>query len=300
MEDLTKNIIEYHYYELPEYYSEQMEDSIFPDVFSIEENESAQRIQIVFSEFNTGTAFSDFIGKMALETESSVAEKDEAARKKFRRKYKGLFNNKLHNAQGEKVIFFSPMHYSIDERKKITVRYEAGEKRLGSFIERIKTSADAAKIPYEILSPEKLTQNDARLLNNITTIKNWFEEQAEHDDSVSLLTSDYGAIRALSDSLGARYICLVGNLYLIQKKTNLPAAIALSVMVPVVTWPFTLNYLLFKNAHSLYFMVTLDLKTGTVLTSDFRHIRAKSQQDISQAILYDFMLNIKYHQLEKK
>lgn len=221
------------------------------------------------------------------------------ARKKIKRQYSGMFSNKLAKAEGEKIVFLNPIFYAIDERKKIPIKYEASEKTREIFIDRITQSAEAAKVPYELISESHLTVNDVNLLNRMAILKEWIDEKLDHSP-VDVIPSDQDRIDSLSNSLKSRYLCLAGNISATLNKEHIGQAILFSIMIPVYSWPFTVAYMLSKNIETYYFMLVLDLHTGQTVAGEFNYLKSRNHEDISLATFYDFMLKTKLYQLEAK
>lgn len=257
-----------------------------------EDNKKGPKMDIrhAFAEFMHDSAFK----KMFLaQVKKAEAEKDNEEPKKKKR-IRGL-NKK----QGEKIVVLSPFHYSIDERKTVALKLDANEKEMSAFITHITESAQAAKVPVELLAEKELKTTDADKLNKLSLLKDWLGEKMEHG-KLDIPPTDYEQIMALRKEIDARYICLLGHIHLIEEKDNMGLAAIATVFLPIYSWPFTIPYMIKKQQVSMTFMIVLDLETGKTVKTDFSAIKAKNTEDITLSALYDFMLKIKKHQLENK
>jgi hypothetical protein len=223
-------------------------------------------------------------------------KKAQQKRKLLKKKYSGVFNNKIARAKGEKVVFLNPIYYFIDEREDSPIDFEISEEDRSVFIDRVLESAKAANVPYELLSENTLNIKSVDVLNRITLIKEWTDELLSHTD-IDIIPSDQGRINTFSNQIDSRYLCLTGNIYTIQQKKFVSTALLFSLVI--YAWPITLPYLLQKDTKTNYFFLVLDLKSGDLITADFNTIHSKNREDISLATFYDFMLKTKLYQLEK-
>lgn len=222
-----------------------------------------------------------------------TAAKEKLAEKEFA----GLFNAKLKKKKGEKVIFFNPLYYSIDEREDVALKYVASERNREKIFTRIKTSAKAAKLPFEFLADNSFEQTDAEKINSITLINNWINEHFLHKD-MDILPVDYEKINGLSNNLNSRYLCLPINMYTIYKKDDIASYVALSIVVPFYSWPLTFPYLFTKDIKTDFYLLAFDLKDRRLVYSGSRHLTSKNKEDISLTTFYDFFLNLKTYQID--
>lgn len=214
--------------------------------------------------------------------------------KLVRKKYTGIFNNKLNKQKGEKIIFLNPEHYSADFRKKTPLLYVASEKSRDVFVKRLSESAEGAKIPFEMLSDNLLDTTGVGALNTIISLREWYDEVRLHE-GIQITPSDQYKINQLSERLQSRYLCFAGNVYATLKKDN-TMAIVYSIIVPFYSWPFTIPYLLSKEVETAYYMFAIDLKTGKKMASSYSSVKMKNRQDISLSIFYDFLQEVKIEQ----
>lgn len=206
--------------------------------------------------------------------------------------YSGFFNGKLKRKKGEKVILFNPIYYSLDERRRIAIKYIASEKTRAVFMSRLKTSAKAAKIPIKILSDNQFEENDASKINTIALVNDWLNEYFIHKD-IDILPVEQERVANLSSSINSKYLCFTANTYAIKKKKDVSSYVALSIVFPVYSWPFTLPYLINKKFESRFFMVALNMKDRTVIMANSSKVKAKNKEDISLSTFYRFFSNLK-------
>lgn len=226
---------------------------------------------------------------------NAEAHDKKAVGEEVRLKYTGLFNNKLNKSTGEKVILLNPLYYSLDLRKKNPLKYVASESARNTFINRLKISADAANLPYELLSENEISITDAELLNRISLLKEWMSEQFSHGEA-TILPTDYELIKNLSESLGTRYLCLFGNTFSVLKKDRIEEMIFYSIIIPFYSWVITVPYFLIKKIETMHYFIALDLEKGKIVTAGLSTVKSGNNEDISLATLYNFMLKIKLYQ----
>ena len=216
-------------------------------------------------------------------------------KKKIKRQYSGRYNSSLKNTTGEKVLFLNPEFYVTDFRKKQAWRPEQSEKRLPTFINQVKESAQAADLPFEMLSETDLSVDGAELLNQIVLLKEWLGDALLHDD-VQLISSEYNRLNELSAQLNSRYLMFTYNLFTIQKKRAMFIPILYSIVAPVISWPLTFPYMFRRKMETSFFVVTFDLKNGKLVDSHFSTIYTKNSEDITLSSLYYFMMKTKLYQ----
>lgn len=245
-------------------------------------------LKYAFAEYITDTSFSNFYSK-------SVAFFTSKKNSNF------IINKNIINDSGENVVFLSPMYLRVDARKDKPVRLIAGERDLFSLVSQIDFCASAAKISHTILAEKNIGQNDISSFNALSILKDWIGESFMYEDKIPFPT-DYQLLNKISDTLNSQYVCLVGSVFFIEKKTDdyYQENLVLGTVLPLISWPFVLPNMILKKQVTAHFMMVLDLKTGRVIAKDLRVINAKNRKDVSKSILYHFMLEIKKAQLNNK
>ncbi len=210
------------------------------------------------------------------------------------------YNNRLDDS-GKNIVFLSPLSLSIDARKNKPLRLIAGERDLFTLTSQIDFCASAAKISHTILAEKNIGQKDINSFNTLSILKDWIGESFMYEHQ-NPFPADYSLLKNISDTLNSSYVCLMGTVSFVEKKTEdyYQENLVLGVVLPLVSWPFVLSNIISKNQVTAHFMILLDLKTGGVVTKDLRLIKAKNRKDVSKSTVYDFMLKIKKAQLENQ
>ena len=236
--------------------------------------------------------------KVYLDSLISTKKSITAAKEKLAEKdVAGFFNTKLKKKKGEKVIFFNPLYYSIDERKEVALKYVASERNREKILSRIETSAKIAKLPFEFLADNSFALTDAEKINNIALINNWINEYFLHKN-IDIFPVDYEQIDLLSSNLDSRYLCVAVNMYTINKKDDIASYVALSIVVPLYSWPLTFPYLFTKDIETNFYLLAFDLKQRRIVYNGKRHLVSKNREDISLSTFYDFFSTLKMYQID--
>lgn len=267
-------------------------DSIRASIDSLfNQNNTVDFTSITWGEINPH--YTVYFNSLIATKNLAITQKKNLSEKYFA----GVFNTKLKKKTGEKAVLFNPLYYSIDERKSIALKYVASEKNRGKIISRIKTGADAANVPLELLSDNEFSFTDAEKINRIALINSWINEYFLHKD-IDIIPVDYEKIISLSNGLNSRYLCLAINMYTINKKDDMPSYIALSVIVPFYSWPWTFPYLFSKEIETDFYMLAFDLKERRIVYQSKRHLVSKNREDISLSTYYDFFSTLKMYQID--
>lgn len=216
-------------------------------------------------------------------------------KKTAKKEFSGRFSSKLKHLQGDKVMVLDPLYREYDFRKEEPTQFINSENDKPAFINKLKESSLAAKVPIDILSTDNITVSEVDILNNATLVREWLEDASMHDN-VSLISSEYGAISNLSDSLQTRYLMLTGNVFLIRKKLPLFVPILYSIVAPFISWPITFPEMFKRRMSTSYFFAVIDLKSGELMGDQFSSFYVQNLPDVSYSNLYAFFQEVKLYQ----
>lgn len=245
-------------------------------------------LKYAFAEYITDSAFANFYSRsIPLFTSKKKGEIIE-------------YNSRLYDS-GKNIVFLSPLSLSIDARKKKPIRLIEGERDLFTLTSQIDFCASAANISHTILAEKNIGQKDIHSFNTLSILKDWIGESLMYEHQTPF-PADYSLLKNIGDTLNSRYVCLIGTVSFVEKKTEdyYQENLVIGVVLPLVSWPFVLSNIISKKQVTAHFMILLDLKEGSVVTKDLRLINAKNRKDVSKGTLYDFMLKIKKVQLENQ
>lgn len=180
--------------------------------------------------------------------------------------YVSVKQKKAYSKQNEvlgikKIILMDPFYKRVnDYSNRITVQYDASDRKQIKLMEIQEECADALKLDYVSLSSNSLTANDMDRYNQIGVINEWLAERFKHPTDEEMKECPE-AIKEIIAKNGTKYIGLMG-VYNSNERRN------------------------------TYFFMVLDLATGKVLRSEVRYNRERDSNDLLHSCVYNSFLHV--------
>lgn len=217
------------------------------------------------------------------DNEYLIDEKDAAS------KYNGKWD--CYALGVEKILVINPFYLKVDERKKTPVMYAGSEEAQKDLNEKIKDISGDVKLDVDILDKQEFKAGSVDDYNDMATLIDWMDERIDHK-RLKMLPTDYLQIEDISKKHGTDNIALMGAINFVEKKKGIGLAIAISVILPVYSWFFTIPYFIAKKTDTYVYTIVFNLKTGQTEMVNVGHVGLGDKKDIVNTYLYDHLKQI--------
>jgi beta-barrel assembly-enhancing protease len=199
----------------------------------------------------------------------------------------------------DKIVVLNPHYTKIDERKEADLDFIGTEKGQVNLREIIKEIAPKSDLKVEILDINNLNDKQVEQLNHIRFLNDWYSEQVDRYNLSLTPSSQQAIIDSIAKKYGTDYFLWTGVVSLREKKENLGATLAYSIVFPVFL-PLGIYYAVTPNHEMLYYSILYDVKTGRRQVIKFDYFSHKDTDTIVKAHLYDTFVQIKKKDKEPK
>lgn len=190
-----------------------------------------------------------------------------------------------------KVLFIAPFYAKWTDTRKIHERYIASEAAKIDLVEKIRHSASAVQLEYEMLDGKLLGFSETEKFNDLSIIKTWLDEKLNHEEMEMEATNTI-AFREVMQKYGTENLCFMGVAGIKEKHTNRGAMLALSILFyPML--PYGIYYFV-HPANSTYFVTLVaDANTGQFKMKYINYVKAGDGNPIQNSNIYYIMQQMK-------
>ncbi len=187
-----------------------------------------------------------------------------------------------------------PIVMPWDERKRVSNLYESSENAQRKFDNKLRELAARIDLAIEVIDKKQLDEKDVTRYNDMTVLVDWFEERLDHR-RLAMVPTDYANVDSIIKKHGTKYLAVLGSVNFIAPKMRKRYLInaAVSIVLPVFSWPFTFKYLFKKSTETYVYATVYNMETGEVEMTKTGRAPTPDRSDIVNAMLYDYLLQIK-------
>lgn len=195
----------------------------------------------------------------------------------------------------EGIILLEPDFELVDERKKVVRNYVANEEAETEIREAILECSNKADVNVNILNANNIKANEIQKMNDYCVLKEFmYEFFANTDYKNNTMATDYNKIREIGDRYHTRYLSIMINKNLIQKRRGKEYLVgaALSVLLPYVGIPYLISRF-FPDKQFVYVVGVIDMYEGKLVYGRVLEFKRRERKDLFKSQFYATLIELK-------
>ena len=194
----------------------------------------------------------------------------------------------------DEIFILDPTYVRVkfgDNPKRL---YESSERAQQIYLDVIDKSAQTAGLKTRVLSPSRMTENDAMNWADYSLLQEWVSERFEHG-KLDYLPSNSEYIKQISERTGVRYVAVTGIFGGFSRMTaaGCYAGACYSILSYGIYLPFFIYNALTPKYEFFYYFYLINLQTGIAKLVDSRLYNEKDKNYLLKSVLYHNFNQIK-------
>ncbi len=302
LRDLTKMRLLY-YPESNEINELIKNDTLYGNIYSEEEdnskNEIKEKHEKKYEDIQENVTVSNRISKnnssVTQEKQNidnnQTSEKDNNSSKKDNNKNNDSSESNINYELG-KIIFIEPEYRQFDMRKDNPYNYQASEKEMINYQNKVTNNASLLDIEYSTLSPFSLNATDVDLLNDISLLNSFIEEN--NSNSPWTINTKKEEIDKLITKYNSDKIAYVGT-YTFHMDKDVGSAIYsifISCFLPPVL-PFAVWSAVTPEHRTFTYVLLYNLSSEKIDYYEVEYMRMKGNEGVINSTMYYNLMKLK-------
>ncbi|MEZ4829140.1 MAG: M48 family metallopeptidase [Bacteroidia bacterium] len=191
----------------------------------------------------------------------------------------------------QKVVFVDPFYQRIDERKESNIKFIQSENAEQTYILLLESYAEKAGLSYEMLSTQKLNSQSADIFCDITTLNEWANERALHDE-LKLVSICHNEIQALVKKYGTSHFIWTGIMAFTYARTGKGLVLTAGIIFPPLL-PYSLYLAVTPDYETTIYTIIYNVETGDYQVLYPKRVKMKDNPDMLHSVSYNLIYQLK-------